>query len=502
MLNTYGDYKLNLIPDTNSMWEGLGGNFDSFTEILNEFIDNSISNLSNLSLPGKNILISIEELAGSNKRYKVKIVDNGSGIKDFQSAFTIGNKSIQETPLNEHGYGMKHALAAANKKNDSWKIYSKTKKDDFYSLISAPYSLDDQTVKKIKGPLPSTLNSEQGTIVEFNISFDWLKTITKGLKGHFTQLNSLIDILKEDLGYTYGPFFSDSGITLSLAYKDNNMHKFEILNVKEVKPSIKRTIGPGSGTINYDLSRGTISIEYNFLSVKKTDSYKKHYLANMSTSGVEIRINGRLLADNIFSDIWGIDKHNSYNYLLIKLNLKSDDLSKLPKTTTNKTAIKQDDPCLTTLYKWIVSKLPTPKKEASLSDDETDLFSVLKQQKIAAYSTIDPSAIVTTEQTTFNKLDENIRIDLYQSVSNTVTIYEGKKDETHPKDIYQILMYWDGLVYDDVPINEGILIATKHPESVKKLVALKKKAKDAAGHSYNIILKTWQDENIDYPKNT
>ena len=500
MDNNSNNITLHILPDTGAMWEGLGGNFGNFTEILNEFIDNAISNLLNVENPIKNILVSVEQSVDCSTEYRITIEDTGSGIQNLESAFTIGNKSGQESPLNEHGYGMKHALAAANKANDSWKIYSKKQEDSFYSLVAAPYSLKNQQVKRISKNLPGQICNTHGTIISFNISFEWLKTITKGLRGNYTKLSKFMNILQEDLGYTYGPFFSESGITLTLRYKDNESNRTQTLNVEEVKPSEVRTLNPGSGTTTYDLSRGPISIDYRFLQIKKSEKYEKHYLANMSTSGVEIRINGRLLADNIFSDIWGIDRHNSYNYLLIKINLKSTDLKRLPKTTTNKTSLKQDDPCLDKLYSWIRSKMPTPKKEVSLADDEIDLFSELEKQKKSSYKTIDPSALITTEQNTFYTLGEKIRIDLYQSVLNKIVIYEGKKEETHPKDVYQLLMYWDGLVYDGVPVAEGILIAAKHPNSVRKIVALKNNSKDDNGNMYKITLETWKDENIDYPE--
>lgn len=39
------EIKLDNMPNNNAMWSGLDGNFDNLTEIFNEFIDNSISNL-------------------------------------------------------------------------------------------------------------------------------------------------------------------------------------------------------------------------------------------------------------------------------------------------------------------------------------------------------------------------------------------------------------------------------------------------------------------------
>lgn len=219
----------------------------------------------------------------------------------------------------------------------------------------------------------------------------------------------------------------------------------------------------------------------------------------MSTSGVEIRINGRLLADNLFTEIWGKEKHNSYNYILIRINVISDDKIKLRSTTTNKDGLRQDDPKLNIIYNWIRSKLSDPKRQASLADHETDLFDQLRDKKLKILGEIDSSIIVDRERYAFTSLNEKIRIDLYQSVNNKNTIYEGKKDKTTPQDLYQLLMYWDGLVMDKVPVDEAIIIATELPESVRALVNVKNEAKDALGNQYKIKLKTCQSEDIAYP---
>jgi DNA topoisomerase VI, subunit B len=80
---------------------------------------------------GRSISITVEEK--EKDTYSVTIEDNGTGIKDISAAFSIGNRNGQESPLNEHGYGMKHALAAANKSNDSWKVVTKLSDNNYYT---------------------------------------------------------------------------------------------------------------------------------------------------------------------------------------------------------------------------------------------------------------------------------------------------------------------------------------------------------------------------------
>lgn len=491
---------LNNIPDSNALWKGLGGNFDSLTQIINEFIDNSLSDFIKFNQSEiKKIIIRVTQK--NVDVYAIEIEDTGSGIKNLESAFSIGNKNSQSTSLNEHGFGMKHSLAAANPENNNWSVETRTvenKENDEYYEIKSPFDLFNQEAFNIKGHSTWVGLQPTGTIIKFDVSKSLLKTISRGLRGHYQNLESLMDILAEDLGYTYGTYISNNTASISIRYKGIGMTNIVTKDISEIKPVYTDIIQPGINTTSLDLGNGEVEIDYEFLQADKSNN-KKYYLANMSTSGVEIRINGRLLAGNLFSEIWGAEKHNSFNYILIRLNIKSDSVDRLPTTTTNKTGLKQDDPKLEAIYNWIRTKIPEPKKRASLSDNEVDLFDQLKELKLRTLKEHDPSIIVEREKYAFTSIGEKIRIDLYQSFQNKTTIYEGKKDKTTPQDVYQILMYWDGLVMDNVPVDKAILIAATHPESVKALVNLKNEAQDKNGNNYVIEIKNWNDESISYP---
>src|SRR5699024_1892334 len=125
-------------------------------------------------------------------------------------------------------------------------------------------------------------------------------------------------------------------------------------------------------------------------------------------------------------------------------------------TTTTKAGFRQDDTKLNIIYDWIRSKYPEPKSRASSAKDEIDLFKQLEEFKYKAYTDLDSSLKIEREMYAFTSVNEKIRIDLYQSLQNKTTIYEGKKDKTTPLDVYQLLMYWDGLVMDNTPVHEGI----------------------------------------------
>lgn len=487
-------------PNSNALWRGLGGNFDSLTQIINEFIDNSLSDfIKHNQSEIKKILIRIEQKA--EERYGIQIEDTGAGIDNISAAFSIGDKSGRESSLNEHGFGLKHALAAANPDNNNWSVLTRTNSDveeDVYYEVSSPFDISRQkAVKHIKsGNWPGIRST--GTIVNFEVSSTLLKTIARGLQGNYRLLDSLMKILAEDLGYIYGSYISDNKASVSIRYKTLENKDYTNIDISEVKPNYNDTIVPGIGTTRLNLGNGEVDIEYKFLQAEPSQ-YLKYYKANLATSGVEIRLNGRLLEKNLFTEIWGNEKHNSFNYILIQLNVKSDEANRLPMTTTNKTGLRQDDPKLERIYDWIRSKLPEPKRKASLARDEVDLFNQLKDRKEKVLKDYDPSLVIERESLAFTSVDEKIRIDLYQSFQNKVTIYEGKKNKTSPQDVYQLMMYWDGLVMDNVTVDEGILIAPEHPKSVEKLVEIKNSSKDQNGNYYNIKLKTWQQESVDYP---
>lgn len=89
------------------------------------------------------------------------------------------------------------------------------------------------------------------------------------------------------------------------------------------------------------------------------------------------------------------------------------------------------------------------------------------------------------------------RVDLYVKYGNNLIIYEGKKDKTTAKDVYQLRMYWDGLVYDRITPTKAVIIAKQHSSGVKTLVNIVNTMNDAAGNKYNFVIKTWDDEGIE-----
>jgi len=487
---------INNKPEGNIIWRGLGGHFDSMSQILNEFLDNSISNFKGNNPIIKNIVICIKELP--NKEVLFSIEDSGTGFKNLDSAFSLGSQDAKDSPMNEHGFGFKHALATANPDNDNWEICSRTKEQSvkgLYTKIKASYKFENFEAFEINVTdiaWPGQLNGS-GTYMSFTCSENLFKTVTEGHPGNF-GFEKRVEFLIEDIGFTYSNLIKDDIANISIVYTDiHGTQKNK--NVKSVEPDFERYINPSKGSTSINLDNNNIKVQYEFGAMRDSE-HKKYYKRNMSTSGVEIRLNGRVIANNVFKEIWGIEKHNSYNYLLIKINLISDEINSLPTTRTSKNGIRKGDKKLEDLFGWIRSYIPEPPKSTKDIDHEVDLFEKLKDLKLRQLP--DPKTI-TTEQNVFKEIKERIRIDLYQKTNAGLVIYEGKKEFTSVQDLYQLKMYWDGCIIDGLKPDIGILIASNHPSSVTDLIKYINQMTDSSGNNYNMKLKTWKDEGIDYP---
>lgn len=478
------------------IWRGLGGHFDSMSQIINEFIDNSISNFIGSNPIVKNIVITIEELPG--REVFISIEDSGSGFKNIDSAFTLGSQDCKDSPMNEHGFGFKHALASANPDNNNWNICTRTHPQftqGEYTKIKAEYKFEHFKAYDLKDAVdkwPGQLNGS-GTYLSFVCQDSLFKTVTEGFPGTY-GFEKRVEFLIEDIGFTYSNLIKDDIANISIVYKDiHGAQKNK--NVKAIVPEYEKFISPNNGNTTIDLDGNSVRLEYEFGAMKVSE-FKKYYKRNMSTSGVEIRINGRVINYSIFKEIWGIEKHNSYNYLLIRLNLVSTESSFLPTTRTSKNGIRKGDKKLEDLFAWVRGYMPEVKKSIRDIDHEVDLFEKLCELK---NKLLPEPKTITTEQKVFQKINERISVDLYEKTASGLTLYEGKRDFTSVQDLYQLKMYWDGSVIDNLKPETGILIGSSHPQSVKDLIVYINEMKDSNGNNYNFKLKVWNDEGIEYP---
>ncbi len=478
-------------PLAQDLWEGIGGHFDSFSQVICEFIDNAIANFEGKNAPNKTINIGISE---DTQKIKVIIEDTGTGIDNFNAVLKLGDKSARQSPLNEHGFGLKHALASADHDNNSWVIYSRTKEDfknQRFKKVTHPYSfnIDINDIKTTDEIWPGIFNGS-GTIIEFECTKSLFYTVRKGTPGR-PAFQTCLDYLREELGYIYAGVIEKGKVSITVQSKDYNKP------VEAVKPRWLGFYKPVPGSTKVNLGGGELLVEFQFGEMGESD-YVRHYKRNVSTSGVEIRVNGRVLMSNLFKEIWSIEEHPSYNHFLVIINLVTQDLNALPKTRTSKNGIRSGDEKLVKLYEWIRKTHPSPQKDLSGAISERELVKELAELK--EKHTRNSAKHIETEFKVFTRIGSPVPVDLYVYDGTDIVLYEAKKDNADVQNIYQLLMYWDGAVSDGIKPTEAILIASTFSSGVDIVLKVINSMKDQNGNNYNFIKKTWKDEKIIYPK--
>lgn len=479
--------KLDITPEAIDLWSGIGGHFDTFTQVVCEFLDNSISNYIANETPNRSILLKIDE--DSNSSVEVSIEDAGTGIQNLRSSLTLGNKDSRETPLNEHGFGLKHALASADPNNSSWKILTRTE-DDFddgkYKVISHKYRYDPEP-EIISDPWPGEFNGS-GTLVKFRTKKSFFNTVQKGIPGK-ANFDTCLRYLSEDLGWIYKGLIERGLVSITIISNalDSN------LTVSALEPRWVGEYPPGQGATMKDLGAGEIEIKYRFGDIEDSD-YARHYKTTIRNSGVEIRVNGRVLMNNIFHDIWRLMPNNKWNNFLVIVDLISDNIDRLPKTRTSKNGIRSGDEKLLALYKWIQSVCPDPPSRPSVHQTERSLVRDLAKKKEKHIRAEDK--IIKPEFEVFKSFDSPVKVDLYLFDGNDVVLYEAKKGKADAQSFYQLIMYWDGAVEDGIEPKEGILLASDFSPVIERLIQRYSQMKDAEGNNYVIKKKKWIDEDM------
>jgi hypothetical protein len=511
-----GSFEIVVRPDSQVIWESWGKNHFNFTTLICEFIDNSISSfLANPNIPNKTVLIKLK-LSEDEKTVEVSVEDNGAGIKNFSGAFSPGDKNRStDSFLNEHGFGLKNALATANPENNTWTVLSRAKKDlddGIINIVKAPWKMTFDENKfsgeSKKAHWPGVFNSS-GTIVMFSCP----KALFDSVSPRSSRFDHNCEYLLEELSVIYRPFLRDVATIRLVSEGHQKVKEMECEAIfpnnpwnKEdsyIKHNMLERIffsNPGKFKVNSD----KVEVEYEFYAYtnkEECSKRKKYYKHNVSSQGVEIRSNGRLISYPVFEEIWGVKQDNYYNSFWGVINIKGE-AKYLPSTSTTKTGFVPSDPVYkevlektSEIFKtsFIVNERKIKKGQSEKEKTEEWLKNLTKWEKIKVFD---------SEVSLFEELDlKNERIGsldalLYDKNDNVVLV-ENKKEKSKLLDFYQLVMYWDGYVFDKKKSpDKAILLANEHPvwsEAVLKEINSKK---DSLGNNYCFETKRWSDYDV------
>tara|TARA_B100002052_G_scaffold39222_1_gene31291 strand:- start:1451 stop:3013 length:1563 start_codon:yes stop_codon:yes gene_type:complete len=509
---------IKILPKSQPQWRSYAANDLRFENMMAELIDNSISNLTGKKTKTKSIYITLENYEYQNNTVKVSIEDTGTGINDLIHAFFPGRddeKNVQlDSQLNEHGFGLKNALATANIENDSWElstITEETAKDKKFNYVKAPWRFQYEEPKFIFKP--KGINEWEGqdfntgTLIKFDCKWPLFKTVAVG--SNRRAFNEIVKVFCEDIGVRYRNALEDNkDLRIQVKYKDCEDDDWNTENIDGIFPKsaipIKSNKKPKG---KFKLNNGKTIVDYSFYYYPKEENFYRYYKHNQRTNGVEIRLNGRLIEYNIFTEIWGLAVNNQYNNFLGIINI----IGETPKTTRVKTKVRRDDDILLAVFRSIGdsyfpadnvkktitwdkenSKSKSEKNKVSEGDKEYDLEEVLKSD---AYK-----FIVNSQRQLFSKVEgisntQKPEVDLFcENENGKIILIELKKEDIKVLDVYQLLMYHDGYVYDkDISPDETWLIAEKKPKWANSLLEYINTLKDQKNNKYNVQIKTYDD---------
>lgn len=330
-----------------------------------------------------------------------------------------------------------------------------------------------------------------GTMVMFRLpSTTMFDTICPKGKRVEPTFEEMVGYIEEDLRMTYAPLLERGAFKIEIsACKDNRILRTVDTPLLPKWKSGKRTELP---PVDVDLGGGApVRIHCTYGEIIPSRDNAFYFKGNMSTSGVQIFLNGRLIESNIFEEIWDEKVHNSQNLFLCQVDLEYDDIEAVPPTRSAKNGFRAGDARLEALYRWIKKNVEKPKCDET--GPERRLVEALRDKLLR-----EPNVLrATMEETAYEKLGLRTTIDLFVSRSNgEVTIYEAKCGASKAENLFQLMLYWDGCLYDKKSANVAILIAKSHPKQVQMLAQELNRRKDVSGRNYIFVLRTWGEEGV------
>lgn len=296
------------VQPSNNIFRELGNNTYDYKDILSELIDNSIAAI----IPGKVLNIEINIIVDkTGKALEFIFSDDASGIPDEMLGKAITPAGIQtKDSLNEHGLGMKQAIAALGELNY---LATKTKVMGKGTLIrefkfgeidtyETDFPLESGTIISVVNLKPIVI-THQATVTRTIIPYLGAR-YRSFLKTENRRLNLTLNLINQS---TNQKIYAGSVIPISPVY----FHP----STRENRPVILKHKLSGNGweaflTFGYAPREDAEYEELGLIPPTKFDPYK----VTLHKQGLDILLHDRVILFHQLSELEIISqKHNDYN---------------------------------------------------------------------------------------------------------------------------------------------------------------------------------------------
>ena len=447
-----------VVKPSSRLFDELGNTPYGIADLVCELIDNSLAAaVSDIT----NIVIDI----GFDRRNRptyLTIRDDASGIEfnDLPLVVSPGAKSSSTSPMNEHGLGLKQAVAAMGVLDY---LTTRSIKEDLTS-----------TIKKFDfGEIPVTRDnklSSHGTEIRVTITEDsrMRNRTEKYYRKGFVEF----------IGATYRRFLRPASRKASIRvnYFDYNNDLKTYEDVEAVSPTYY-----SNGTDNPLIFRFPITGEgyearLTFGFSPRNDYERQElgideitgiYSNTLEHQGLDLIMNERVLAFHQLSELKLVkSRHNQYNYVRGEIELLHGFTTYVTKNGTKND--KNFDNCIEQIRQILNGESEGPEgridylgkasvldviPEACLRDR---LKSVIDQYPDSFYPSLDNQTEHTVEHI-------EGKIDIYSVMKDgSVRIWELKNEDAIAKDVYQLYMYMDIEC-----VSQGYLVAKSFSNGAK-----------------------------------
>lgn len=431
-----------------------------FHHCVQELCDNSIAAKKDSSKFRIDIVFIKNE--DSDDSVDMYIADNGKGmaLDILEKALQLGESATTSNRLNEHGFGLKNALATLSGGNGNWQIWTRSQNSNVLT-VKGPFKsemyIEDDNITNF--PNDTFLPTDISTLIKVNVKITFMQSV-QGRGAPSQDLNNLRDWLIEHLGVAYRGYLEQDSKT----FDSTGVIVISIGNNSLQVPPVQVPLG--NMKVEYfevELCGNVYKLEYRFGALDEVKretlvrgkKVKFYYQNNIPTQGIDIRLGKRVIATRQFETIWKtedggnqLSRHNNYNDFIGELIIPE-----LPRgvltTVNNKTDFNLDDSDWVKIFN-ILNGFRPPKTIREKSENE------LKKKWMRMLKATNPSDNISDEITVW---PTGTRIDVYRKISDgSILIYELKVGTGSPIHLYQLKMYWDGLVIQGEQPKEGILM--------------------------------------------
>ena len=427
---------------------------------------------------GEKARVCVALAPDADKNYlQLAVADWGCGMElsALTNALQLGSAPLTDSRLNEHGYGLNNALACLSGGSGEWCIYTRNQPGAYYK-VSGPFDLR-MTVKMVDSiDLPDALNlqwAEPSTVVYVRVPITIARTLQRQGNRKLSDLSTLRSWLIEHLGVAYRGYLELDPATLEPSAKiavtvgQSSLLVPPIAVPMMMARTEKFEVELGGQIVPVIYIHGTLDKDKRDHLVQDSKT-RYYYQCSQPTQGIDIRLGKRVIATAQLGEIWHkedgtpISRHNSYNDFVGELILPE-----LPRgvlaTLNNKTGIDRNDSDWDKVFAPL-EDFPPLKNVLSATEEE------LKKKWMKILQAANPEDEVTSEISVW---PTGTRIDVVNKGENgKCDIYELKAHKAEPKDLYQLRMYWDGLVLEGTQPTRGILLAAKHTDSLHEMVRI------------------------------